>query len=135
MNLKTSRYLTVVLCALVLVLTNCQQDGPAEKAGKKVDQTVEAAGKKMETVGATMSNKVESAAASLDDAAITARIKAGIVGDSLLKVAEIDVVTTNGVVKLNGTVSSQKSVDRAQEIASGVKDVKSVENGLKIKSY
>jgi len=135
MNLKTSHYLTVVICALLLVLTNCQQDRSAEKAGKKVDQTVEAAGKKMETVGAAMGDKIESAVASLDDAAITAKIKAGIVGDSLLKVAEIDVVTTNGVVNLNGIVSSQKSVDRAQEIASGVKDVKSVENSLKIKSY
>jgi hyperosmotically inducible periplasmic protein len=134
MNLKTSRYVTVVICALVLALTSCQQEGSAEKAGKKVDQSVETAGKKIEAVGEAVSRKVETAVASLDDTAITAEIKAKIVGDSLLKVAEIEVVTTNGVVTLNGSVSSQASVDRAREIASGVKDVKSVENNLTIKS-
>ena len=61
MNLKFNRYLTIVLCALVLVLTSCQQDGPAEKAGKKVDQTIEKAGEKIEKVGAAISDKVEGA--------------------------------------------------------------------------
>ena len=64
MNLKTSRYLTVIICALVLVLTNCRQEGPVEKAGKKVDQTIENAGEKIEKVGAAISDKVEGAPAS-----------------------------------------------------------------------
>jgi len=40
------------------------------------------------------------------------------------------VTTTNGVVKLSGTVDSQESIDRATEIARSLKDVKSVDNAL-----
>ncbi|TFG38663.1 MAG: BON domain-containing protein, partial [Syntrophobacterales bacterium] len=66
----------------------------------------------------------------MDDSAITAKIKAEILSDALLKVSQINVTTTNGVVSLSGTVESQQSIDRALEIARSVKDVKSVENGL-----
>lgn len=135
MSLTTNRFFIIVLWALVLVLTGCQQDGPAEKAGKKVDQAVEQVGQKAEKVADAIGKKVVTAAASLDDAAITAKIKAEIINDPLLKVTQIEVATTGGIVKLSGSVSSQKSIDRAQEIAVSVKDVKSVENGLVIKSY
>jgi len=69
----------------------------------------------------------------MNHAAITAKIKAGILGDPLLKVAQINVTTTNGVVALNGVVDSRQSIDRAVEIARSVKDVKSVENSLVVK--
>jgi len=61
---------------------------------------------------------------------ITAKVKAEILSDPLLKVSQINVTTTNGVVKLSGTVDSQQGIDRATEIALSVKDVKSVENSL-----
>ncbi len=134
MNLANNKFLAVVACTFVLLLTGCQQEGAVEKAGKKVDQTVEQAGKKIEKTGDAVGNKVESAAAALDDAAITAKIKAEIINDPLLKVSEIEVTTVGGVVKLSGSVSSQASIDRAQAIARGVKDVKSVVNGLVVKA-
>jgi len=37
-----------------------------------------------------------------EDAAITAKIKAEILSDPLLKVSQINVIITNGVVKLSG---------------------------------
>jgi hyperosmotically inducible protein len=135
MMLVSNRFFTIVVCALVLVLTNCQQEGSVEKAGKEVDQAVEKAGEQMDKARVAIGAKVESATASLDDAAITAKIKAETLSDSLLKASQIEVATTGGVVKLTGNVGSQKSYDRAQEIASGVKDVKAVENSLAIKSY
>jgi hyperosmotically inducible protein len=134
MNMANNKFLAVAACTFVLLLTGCQQEGAVEKAGKKVDQTVEQAGKKAESAGNTLSNKVESAASALDDAAITAKIKAEIINDPLLKVSEIEVTTVGGVVKLSGSVSSQTSIDRAQAIARGVKDVKSVVNGLVVKA-
>ena len=135
MKRTTIGFITIVMCTLVLMLTSCQQEGPAEKAGKKVDQTLEEAGKKIEKTGDTINKKVENAAASLEDAAITAKIKAAIINDPLLKVSEIEVVTANGVVQLSGTVNSQIGIDRAQEIATGVQNVTSVENSLAVKSY
>jgi hyperosmotically inducible protein len=82
----------------------------------------EALGKKAERTGEYM-----------DDAAITAKIKAEILSDPLLKVSQINVITTNGVVKLSGVVDSQQSIDRSQEIARSLKEVKSVESELVVK--
>jgi hyperosmotically inducible protein len=135
MNKLNYIFIAVVMCTLTLMLTSCQQDGPAEKAGKNVDQTLEEAGKKIEKTGDAIKDKVNNAAASLDDAAITAKINAAIINDPLLKVSEIDVATVDGVVQLSGTVNSQISVDRAQEIAAGIKNVASVKNSLAVKIY
>ena len=53
--------------------------------------------------------------------------------DSLLKVLEINVTTTNGIVTLSGVVDSKQSIDRAVEIARRVKEVQSVDNSLVVK--
>ncbi len=120
----------VFFLSFVLGLTGCQQEGTAEKAGQKVDQAAESAGQKVEKAGEAVVENVEKAGEYLDDSAITAKIKAEILSDPLLKVSQISVTTTNGVVRLSGTVDSQQSIDRAMEIARSVKDVKSVENSL-----
>ena len=134
MGLLRKRYVTVVVCTLVLVLTSCQREGEVEKAGKKVDQTVAQVEKKIEKTSEAIGNKVEIATASLDDAAITAKIKTEIFKDSLLSMAEIEVSTTGGVVKLTGAVKSQTSIDSAVEIARSIKDVKSVESALVVRA-
>jgi hyperosmotically inducible periplasmic protein len=120
----------VFLMAFVLGMAGCQQEGTAEKAGQKVDQTAEKAGKKIEGAKEAVVEKTAKVEEYMDDSAITAKIKAEILSDALLKVSQINVTTTNGVVSLSGTVDSQQSIDRALEIARSVKDVKSVENGL-----
>jgi MT0933-like antitoxin protein len=38
----------LVVCAAATALTACQQEGPAERAGKKVDKAVEQAGDKVD---------------------------------------------------------------------------------------
>lgn len=109
----------VFFLTFIFGLAGCQPEGTAEKAGEKIDKAAESAGKKIEKTGEYM-----------DDAAITARIKADILRDPLLKVSQIEVTTTNGVVTLSGTVDSQQSIDRAMEIARSLQDVKSVNNAL-----
>jgi hyperosmotically inducible protein len=42
----------------------------------------------------------------MDDAAITAKVKAEILSDPLLKISQINVTTVNGMVKLSGLVDS-----------------------------
>ena len=125
------RGLFILFCLVfVFGLAGCQQEGTAEKAGQKIDQSAESAGKKVEKAGEAVVEKVEKTGEYMEDSAITAKIKAEILSDPLLKVSQINVSTTNGVVKLSGKVDSQQSIDRAMEIARSVKDVKSVENGL-----
>ena len=126
-------FVIVVLLSIFLGLSGCEQKGSAEKAGEKIDQAVEKVGEKIESTKETIGNNVEKTGDYLDDTAITAKIKAGILGDPLLKVTQINVITTNGVVTLNGVVDSQQSIDRAMEIAQSVNEVKSIENNLVVK--
>ena len=69
----------------------------------------------------------------VDDATITAGVKAAIVREPTLKVFEIDVETEQGVVQLSGFVSSADSVAAAASVARTVEGVKSVKNDLRLK--
>jgi hyperosmotically inducible periplasmic protein len=137
-------FFIVIIMAFFFGFAGCQQDGTAEKAGKKIDQATEKAGKnidqatekagkKIEEAGEAINAKVEKTGEFMDDAAITAKIKAEILSDPLLKVSQIDVTTTNSVVMLSGVVDSKQSIDRAVEIVHSIKNVKSVENNLVVK--
>lgn len=141
-------FFSVFVLVLLSGLSACEREGTATRAGQKVDQATDraeqkleqagqslsqAAGKaeqKMEQAGQAIKRKAENTGGYLDDAAITSKIKAGILSDPQLKVAQINVITTNGTVKLSGNVDNQQGVDRAMEIARSVKDVKSIENNL-----
>ena len=69
----------------------------------------------------------------VDDSAITTKVKASILGDSDLKVLQINVETFKGVVQLSGFVDTQKSATKAVEVAKGVNGVVSVKNDLIVK--
>ena len=90
-------------------------------------------GEKIEGAKEAIGDKAEQTGEYMNDAAITARVKADIFRDPLLKSFQINVITTNAVVTLSGVVDSHQSIDRAVEIARSIKDVKSVENGLSVK--
>lgn len=121
----------------VVGLTACEKPGPAETAGEKIDQTVDKAGTKMgeavDKVGEKMGEQSEKAGAAIDDAEITAKVKAAIFAEQGLKTLQIDVDTAKSVVTLNGTVDSQESSDKAKALASAVTGVKDVENHLVVK--
>jgi len=69
----------------------------------------------------------------VDDSVITTKVKTMLAADDFLKSFEISVETYKGIVQLSGFVDSQKAVDKAGEIASGVGGVKSVKNKLDVK--
>lgn len=124
----------VVAClAASLGLAGCQQEGGAEEAGRKMDQAAERMGNKLEAAKESTGEKAETAKNYMEDSAITAKVKAEILGDSALKVFQISVTTTDGVVKLSGTVDSQLSFERASEVAKNNQGVRSVENNLVVK--
>jgi hyperosmotically inducible periplasmic protein len=108
--------------------------GPAETAGQKVDQAAATAGVKLEAAKESLGERAAKAGQYIDDSAITAKVKTEIFGDPALKVLQINVTTTDGVVTLSGAVDSQESIDRALAVARDNRDVKSVENGLVVKS-
>ena len=133
MSLSHRDFFIVVLLSFFLGFAGCEQKGTAEKAGEKVDQAAGKVGEIIEGAKEAISDNAEIAGEYLDDAAITAKIKADILADPLLKVFQINVITTNGEVALSGVVDSRQSIDRAMEIARSVEVVKSVENGLVVK--
>lgn len=69
----------------------------------------------------------------VDDSVITTKVKAAIFDDPTLKVSEINVETFKGDVQLSGFVSSQAAVNKAVELARGVRGVKSVKNSMRVK--
>lgn len=85
------------------------------------------------TVGCASTAKQESTGQYVDDSVITTKVKALILEDAALKVAEINVETFKGVVQLSGFVSSQAAANKAVELARSVTGVKSVKNDMRIK--
>jgi osmotically-inducible protein OsmY len=69
----------------------------------------------------------------IDDTVLTTKVKALIFDEPTLKSAEINVETFKGVVQLSGFVNSQADINKAVEIARGVKGVKSVKNDMRMK--
>ena len=69
----------------------------------------------------------------LDDAVITAKIKARLIEDKQTKGFAIKVLTDQGVVQLSGFVDKQHEKDRAGEIANAVPGVKHLSNDVIVK--
>jgi osmotically-inducible protein OsmY len=77
--------------------------------------------------------KKESPQEYVDDSVITAKVKAAVLEEPSLKSAEINVETYKGIVQLSGFVRSRANIDRAVQVARGVKGVASVKNVMIIK--
>lgn len=69
---------------------------------------------------------------SWSDASITASVKTRLAGQSPATLLKVDVDTTNGVVQLNGNVDSERTKQRATELARQVEGVRRVVNNLKV---
>jgi len=68
----------------------------------------------------------------VDDANLTASVKANLVADKAANLTRIDVDTNGGIVYLNGTVASPQQKDRAEQLARQVQGVKKVVNNLQV---
>lgn len=84
-------------------------------------------------VGCAATSTQESTGQYINDAGITTAVKAAILNNPTLKVAEINVETYKGVVQLSGFVASADSIATAASVARTVNGVKSVKNDLRLK--
>ena len=137
--MKASMNLKSVGIALLVIagLPAGDKPGPAESAGKKIDQTASDAGKALtnatEKVGDKMSEQSAKTGVAIDDAEITAKIKGSIFAEPGLKTLQISVDTVKGVVTLSGSADSQASSDRVKSLAAAVAGVTQVDNRLVVK--
>jgi hypothetical protein len=160
MNAPYRFKLVAISILLAAGLAACDKPGPAETAGKKIDETAEAAGKKIdktaeaagrkieetaesagrkindatEKVGDKLGEQGEKAGVAIDDTEITAKVKAAIFAEPGLKTLQISVDTIKGVVTLTGSTDSIMNSDRARELAGAVAGVKQVDNRLVAKA-
>jgi hyperosmotically inducible protein len=84
-------------------------------------------------VGCASTSTQEGTGEYVDDSVITTKVKAAILNEPTLKVAEINVETFKGVVQLSGFVSSHDAANKAVALAKGVRGVKSVKNDMLVK--
>lgn len=122
MNINVQRRSLVALPALLLALSGVAQVSSAEEAAAP------AAAKP------TMGERVDQVGVDMSDSAITAKVKGAFLAEKTLKVLEIHVETKDGVVALSGKVDSQQDIERAKELAAGVKHVKSVTSTMVVKA-
>ena len=78
-------------------------------------------------------SKKESPGEYVEDSVITTKVKAAVLDEPSLKSAEINVETYKGIVQLSGFVRSQTDINKAIEVARGVKGVTSVKNVMIVK--
>jgi len=136
--MKTLENFTLVGISMLLVagLAACSEPGPAETAGKKLDDAANKAGMKIEEtvdkVGEKLSEKSDKVSVAIDDAEITAKVKSAVFSDSGLNTLRISVDTIKSVVTLTGSVNSQSELDRAKALAESVAGVIEVKNYLQV---
>ncbi len=75
----------------------------------------------------------QSAGEVIDDSTLTAKVKAGLIGDPITKAGQINVETYRGVVQLTGFANSSEQASLAEAAAKKVEGVRSVKNDVRIK--
>jgi len=126
--------LIAISLLLALGLSACNKPGPAEQAGKKIDEVASDTSKKVSETVDKYENKMTEqgakSAQSWDDTEITAKVKAEFLGEPGLKSLQISVDTVKGVVTLTGTVDSKANSDKARARAMSISGVRDVVNQL-----
>jgi osmotically-inducible protein OsmY len=138
MKIAENLKLIGVTTLLIVGLAACDRPGPAETAGKNIDQAANKVGEKMgeaaDKVGDKLGAQSAKTGVAIDDTEITAKVKAAIFAEPGIKTLQISVDTVKGVVTLSGSVDSRSIRNRAKELAGAVVGVKDVENRLVVKS-
>lgn len=83
--------------------------------------------------GCVSTPRQESTGEYVDDALLTARVKAALIGDPTVRATEVNVETFKGRVQLSGFVSSEAAIDKAVSIARSIPGVASVANDMRLK--
>jgi hypothetical protein len=128
----------LVVAAITVAVTACDQRNSAESAGAKIDRASTSAGQTIDRVGNDAAEKTKvattKAAEALDDSAVTAKVKAALFAEPGLKTLQLGVETHEGVVTLSGAVDTPVLRQRAIEIAGAMNGVHQVVDKLVVKS-
>jgi osmotically-inducible protein OsmY len=138
--------LSAVAAALLMGLAGCNnRNDDQASAGQRLDEAAARAEQKAEQAGQTIEQKAEQAgqamqqqtdkmAAAVDDATLTASVKAALIKEPDLKSLGINVDSQNGTVVLKGDVKTLADKARAEQVAGMVAGVSRVDNQLRVTS-
>ncbi len=84
--------------------------------------------------GCAVTRGQESVGAYIDDSAITTAVKAKFVENKTVDASAISVETLNGTVMLSGFAKNSAERSTAETLTRDVKGVKSVKNGIAVRS-
>ena len=139
MTNKTSLPLKLVsVSALALALVACDKTDDVTAADNR-DSTMASAEQRMEQTGNDVQQGMAEAGAdakaaaanvgtAIEDATITAKVKAELAKDDTLKATDINVDTKDGKVILQGTAPDNEARERATRLANNVEGVIQVDN-------
>lgn len=82
--------------------------------------------------GEAVTESLADAGQAVEDTAITTKVKARIIDSEVLDGMDIDVTTKEGVVMLEGIVTTTEMRELAGKLAMGVEGVKSVKNDISL---
>lgn len=136
MNNNTHRISTYLIAIALLSLSACSKPGPAEQAGRQLDEaaekTAQALNRKINQAENAAESEIQKADTSTTDADITAKVKIALMMRDGLNSMTISVKTVSGVVSLSGSVLNTSQFIMAQNLALAVDGVKGVDNKLAI---
>ncbi|CAM3825125.1 BON domain-containing protein [Polynucleobacter arcticus] len=136
MKIDTSFKAVFASMMIVSGLAACDKPGPAETAGKKIDQTTEsvsaAVSNSADKASTTIAAQGKEAGQAMSDTEITAKIKAILLNEPGLDSLKVTVDTVKGIVTLSGSVASQDKADKVIKLSKSVDGVKSVNSKLMI---
>jgi osmotically-inducible protein OsmY len=134
MKIDTSFKAVFASMMIVSGLAACDNPGPAEKAGKKVDQVTENVSNSVSNAAdkadQAVTKQINSAGQAIDDATITTKVKSALLNEPGMKSMTISVDTEKGIVTLSGKADTQVKIDKAIKLAEAVEGVQSVSNKL-----
>lgn len=136
--MKINNNFKTIFASMMIVsgLVACDKPGPAESAGKKMDQAVEnvssSASNMADKTSESVSQQGQNAGKAMDDSEITAKTKAALLNEPGMQSLKITVVTKDGVVTLTGSANSMENKDKAGKLTKQIEGVKSVNNKIAI---
>jgi hyperosmotically inducible protein len=123
--------LFLLIAAITLTVSGCNSPNANQAANDASRKVSNAANTVANKTGEVAQNVNKSAGPTINDATITARVKAKLLADSITGTT---VDTTGGVVTLTGAVSSADQRAKAEKHAQETEGVKSVKNELVVKN-
>jgi hyperosmotically inducible periplasmic protein len=114
----------VLSAAVVAALAACN---PTDR--QEVSKDASQAGR---SAAASAEKAAENTGQAIDDAGITAKVKSSLLADDQVKGLSINVDTSGGAVTLTGSAQTAAEKQRAEQLATGVEGVRSVQNNITV---